>query len=141
MVLDGVITSVYRNSILSKVASIPGYAAKQVEDKKFKADADSPNPVSTCHGGRHTLVPFAMEDGGRIGAHGQAVLRMLAEYAVAKGKMPSLPARATPLLPPEVVALWVRRWQQRLSVWLHLTLSRQVMRYLAPSLVGGVSFS
>ena len=77
----------------------------------------------------------------RIGAHGQAVLRMLAEYAVAKGKMPPLPARATPLLPPEAVAYWVRRWQQRLSVWLHLTLSRQVMRYLAPTLAGGVSFS
>jgi len=141
LIIDGVVTTVYRNSIFSKVASIPGYAAKQVEDKKLKADADSPNPVSMCHGGQHTLVPFAMEDGGRIGAHGQAVLRMLAEYAVAKGKLPSLPARAAPLLPPEAVAIWVRRWQQRLSVWLHLTLSRQVMRYLAPSLAGGVCFS
>ena len=82
-----------------------------------------------------------MEDGGRIGAHGQAALRMLAEYAVAKGKLPPLPARAAPLLPPEAVAMWVRRWQQRLSVWLHLTLSRQVLRYLAPSVAGGVSFS
>ena len=82
-----------------------------------------------------------MEDGGRIGARGQAVPRMLAEYDVAKGKMPSLPARAPPILPPEAVAMWVRRWQQRLSVWLHLTMSRQVLRYLAPSLAGGVSFS
>ena len=98
------------------------------------------NPVSVSHGGRHTLVPFAMEDGVRIGAHGQAILRMLAEYAVAKGKMPPLPARVAPLLPPEAVAMWVRRWQLRLSVWLHLTLSRQVLRYLAPSVAGGVSF-
>ena len=59
--------------------------------------------------GNHTLVPFAMEDGGRIGAHGQAVLRMLVEYAVAKGKMPSLPARDAPILPLEAVAMWVRR--------------------------------
>ena len=67
---------------------------------KFKTNADSPNPVSVSHGGRHTLVPFAMEDGGRIGAHGQVVHRMLAEYAVAKGKLPPLPARDAPLLPP-----------------------------------------
>ncbi len=111
-----------------------------MEDKKFKTDADSPHQVSSSHGGRHTLVPFAMEVGGRIGAHSQAVLRMLVEYAVAKGKLPSLPARAAPLLPAEAVAMWVRRWQQRLSVWLHLTLSRQVLRYLAPSFAGGVAF-
>ena len=110
LIIDGVVTTVYRNSIFSKVASIPGYAAKQVEVRKFKADADSPNPVSTCHGGQHSLVPFALEDGGRIGAHGQAMLRMLAEYDVANGKMPPLPARAAPLLPPEAVAKWVRRW-------------------------------
>jgi hypothetical protein len=62
-------------------------------------------------------------------------------YAMAKGKLPPLPARVAPLLPPEaVVAMWVRRWQQRLSVWLHLTLSRQVLRYLAPSVAGGVRF-
>ena len=58
---------------------MPGFAAKQVEDKKFKTNADSPKHV-VAHGGRHTFVPFAMEDGGRIGAHGQA-----AKYAVAKG--------------------------------------------------------
>ena len=81
-----------------------------------------------------------MEDGGRIGAHGQAVLMMLAEYVVAKGKLPPLPARVAPLLPLKAVAMWVRRWRQRLSVWLHLTLSRQVLRYLAPSVAGGVSF-
>ncbi len=52
-----------------------------------------------------------------------------------------LPARAAPLLPPEAEAMWVRRWQQRLSVWLHLTPSRHVLRYLAPSIAGGVSFS
>ena len=128
-------------SILNKVASILGYAAKQVEDRKSKTYADSPHPVPARHGGRHTLVPFAMEDGGRIGAHGQATLSMLVGYAVAKGKLPPLPARAAPLLPPEAVAMWVRRWQQRMSVWLHLTLSRQVLRYLAHLLLEGLAFS
>ena len=87
LIIDGVVINVYRDSILNKAASIPGYAAKQVEDRKFKKDADSPYPVSASHGGLHTLVPFVMEDGGRIAAHGQYVLRMLAEYVVAKGKL------------------------------------------------------
>jgi hypothetical protein len=83
LIMDGVVTIVYRNNIISKVAAVPGFAAKQVEDKKLKANADSPRPVAAAHGGRHMLVPFAVEDGGRIGAHGHASLRMLAEYAVA----------------------------------------------------------
>jgi len=70
LIIDGVVTSVYRNSVLSKVAAILGFAAKQAEDKKFKTNKDSPNPVSASHGGRHRLIPFAMEDGGRIWAHG-----------------------------------------------------------------------
>ncbi len=151
-VIDGVVTTVYRNYVLSKVATITEFAAKKVEVMKFKTDEDSANQVSVNHGGRHMLIPFAMEDGGRIGAHGQAALRMLAEYDVAKGKYDVAiteydvakghqAARAAPLLPPEVVAMWVRRWQQKLSVMLHLTLSRQVMRYLAPFVVVGVSYS
>ena len=63
---------------------------------------------------RHRLIPFAMEDGGRIGAHGQAALRMLAEFAVAKGKLPPTVARVAPLSFPEAVAMWTHRWQQRL---------------------------
>ena len=141
LIIDGVVTTVYKNTILPRVASIPGFAGKQVEDKKFKADADSSHLVSISHGGRHRFVPFAMEDLGRIGAHGQATLRMLAEYVVAKGKGPPMSARAAPLKPFEAVAMWVRRWQQKLFVWLHLTISRQVLRYLAPSIADGTSYS
>ena len=141
LVFDGVVTTVYMNSVLHKVVAIPGFAAKQVEDRKFKADADSPQPVSVQHGGRHRFIPFAMEDGGRIGAHGHAALRMLAEYDVAKGKTPPRSRSAAPPKPPEVVAMWVRRWQQKLSAWLHLTLSRPVLRYLAPSVAAGASYS
>jgi hypothetical protein len=141
LIIDGVETNVYKNTVLQKVATIPGFAAKQTEDKKFKADADSSHPVVVHHGGRHRFIPFAMEDGGRIGAHGQATLRMLAEYAVAKGRNRPMVRRADPILPPEAVALWVRRWQQKLFVWLYLTLSRQIIRYLAPSVAAGVGYS
>ena len=50
LIIDGVITTVYRNSVLDKVVSIPGYAAKLVEDRKFKKDADSPQPVAVAAG-------------------------------------------------------------------------------------------
>ena len=66
---------------------------------------------------------------------------MLTEYAAAKGKAPPMYARADPLQYPEVVTMWVRRWQQKLSGWLHLTLSRQVLRYLAPSVATRISYS
>ena len=82
------------------MAIVRGFVAKKVEDMESKADEDSPNPVSITNGGRHKLLPFVMEDGGRIGARGQASLRMLADYAVAKGLLPPQPARAAPLLPP-----------------------------------------
>ena len=39
--IDVVLTTVYRNTILEKVATIPGFAAKQVEDKKLQADRSS----------------------------------------------------------------------------------------------------
>ena len=45
----------YRNNILSKVGAVPGFEAKQVEDKKFKADAHSPKPVAAAHGGATCL--------------------------------------------------------------------------------------
>ena len=69
--IDAVVSTVYRNTILSKTSTIPGYVAKLAEDKKFKADEKSPEPVSSKHGGDHVFVPFAMhmEDGGTLGAH------------------------------------------------------------------------
>jgi hypothetical protein len=98
LIIDGVVTTVNRNIILSRVSTMLGFVAKHAEDKKFKADADSPKPVAATHGGCHRLVPFVMEDGGTIGAHGQAALRMLAEYAIAKGKVP--PEHCTQQPPP-----------------------------------------
>ena len=106
LIIDGVVTTVYMNTILTKVAPILGFAAKKVEDKKFKIDADSANPVSTVHDGRHRLIPFVMEDGGRIGAHGHAALRMLAEYVVAKGMLPQIPPWRHARLPCSPLRRW-----------------------------------
>jgi hypothetical protein len=70
LLLDGVVTIVYRNTRQKEAGEILGYAAKQVEDMKFYADkTTSERPVARIHGGLHTLVPFAVEDGGRLGAH------------------------------------------------------------------------
>ena len=41
LVIDAVVTTVYRNTVMEKVATIPGYAAKQAEDKKLLADKTS----------------------------------------------------------------------------------------------------
>ena len=99
LVLNRVATTVYRNNILSKVAAVPGFAAKHVEDKKSKVDDDSTKPVAVAHGGRHTCMPFAIEDGGRIGAHEQATFRMLAKYVLAKGRLPPGHCTQHPLYP------------------------------------------
>jgi hypothetical protein len=83
---DGVVTTVYRNTRLRETTEVPGYAAKLVEDRKFYAEKTSERHVARIHGGLHTLIPFAVEDGGRLGAHAQAFLRTLAERAVRQGR-------------------------------------------------------
>ena len=137
LLLDGVVTTVYRNTRQRETGEIPGYAAKLVEDRKFYADKTSGRPVARIHGGLHTLVPFAVEDGGRLGAHAHAFLRALAERAVEQGRMSRPPVRdpsgsvvrgdgATQ------VSLWVQRWQRLISTWLHISLSRQLLRLFCP---------
>ena len=73
LLLDGVVTIAYRNTRQRETREIPGYVAKLVEDKKFYADKISERPAAKIHGGRHTLVPFAIEDCGRLGAHAHAL--------------------------------------------------------------------
>jgi hypothetical protein len=91
LVIDAVMTTVYMNTALERVATIPGFAAKQAEVKKFMADTTSNQPISAAYGGLHILVPFAIEDGGRLGAHAQALLRSLASTTLAKGRPPPSP--------------------------------------------------
>ena len=138
LVIDAVISTVYRNTILTAASMIPGHVAKLAEDKKFKADAKSSQPVSCKHGGDHVLVPFAMEDGGTLGAHAQALLKTLAEYAVSAGRYSS-PDSRSPLSPPMQVSLWMQRWQHRLSTWLHVSLSQQILRLYRPTGILSVS--
>ena len=117
---DGVVTTVYKNTRQRETGEIPGYAAKLAEDRKFYADKTSERPVAKIHGGLHTLVPFAVEDGGRLGAHAQAFLRALAERAVGQGRRSRPPLRD---LTGSVVrgdgatqvSLWVQRWQRHIS--------------------------
>jgi hypothetical protein len=66
-----------------EIRPIPGYAAsKLVEDLKFYDGMTSERPVYPSHGGRLTLVPFAVDDGGRLGAHAESFLHSLAKRAV-----------------------------------------------------------
>ena len=116
LVIDVVISTVYRNTILSVTSLIPGHVAKLAEDKKFKADDEmSSQPVSCKHGGDHVFVPFAMEDGGTLGAHAHALLKTPAEHAVSAGRCSS-PDSLSPLSPSMQVSLWMQRWQHRLSM-------------------------
>ena len=117
---------------MDKASKIPGHAAKLAEDRKFDADKAAATPVSSVFGGDHVLVPFAMEDGGRLGAHALAFLRSLAEHAVSQGVF-CAPDSFASLKPAMHVSLWVQRWQQRLSAWLHVGLSRQLLRLYQPA--------
>ena len=115
-VVDAVMTIVFRNTVLEKVATVPGYAAKQAEDRNFLADRTSRQPIYAVNGGPHILVPFAIEDGGRLGAHAQALLRALATASLTKGRTPPFAKGAEQMTHNMLVSLWVRRWQQRLFV-------------------------
>ena len=133
-VIDVVLTTVYVNTILKKVATVPGYAAKQTEDMNFLADRTSTQPISVIHGGPRILVPFALEDGGRLGTHAQALLRVLATTTLAKGRTPPFARGTEDMDHPMLVSLWVRMWQQRVSTWLHLAISRHAVRLLCHGL-------
>ena len=54
LLMDGVVTTVYRNTRLRETTGDPGYAGKLVEDRKFYADKASERHVARIHGGRHT---------------------------------------------------------------------------------------
>ena len=86
----------------------------------------------TSHGGDHVFVPFAMEDGGTLGAHAHALLKTPAEHAVSAG-CHSSPDSRSPLSPSMQVSLWMQRWQNRLSTWLHVSLSQQILRLYRPA--------
>ena len=94
LLIDGSIVGVFTNTSARDSARTPGYAAANKEQEKLAADASSPTPVST----RHRLVPAVMEEGGRLGAHFQALLRELAERGVRLGTLQAPPS--WPDVPP-----------------------------------------
>ena len=111
LLVDVSITGVYRDSIANQAGSIPGFAVKFREDAKLDADMRSSRPVSRVHGGRHRLVPFVLEEGGRFGDHALSFLAELAWRGANSGK----------LLPPaswksagvkDAAHFWLRRWKQ-----------------------------
>ena len=146
LLLDGVVTTIYRNTRHRETMTIHGYASKLVEYKKLYADKISERHVAKIHGGRHTLVPFAVVDGGRLGAHAQSFQRSLVERAVHQCRKSRTPSRD----PCGVirrndgvthVSLWVQRWQRHISTWPHLTMYMQLQRRFCPHHAADVIFS
>jgi hypothetical protein len=97
------------------LSTIPYYAANHVDDRRFYADKSSTEHVATVHGGPHVLVPFALEDGGRLGAHAHALFCSLVTLALEKGRRPPFAYRDYSTTNPTLASLWVQRWQQRMS--------------------------
>ena len=67
-----------------------------------------------------------------MGDQGQALLLLLAERAVASGHIKTPPSWNT-FGPATLVSLTVRRWQQRLSAWLHVKAARLLLRQSSPA--------
>ena len=84
LLVDGVITTIFRSTCLKKTSTTPGYAAKQAEDMKLYVDKASLKPVSTVHGGPHS--PLGNGRWGRLGTCAQALLLDLACRVVKDGK-------------------------------------------------------
>ena len=133
LVIDAVISTVYRNTIFSATSLIPGHMAKLAEDTRSfeKADELSSLPVSCKHGGDHVLVPFAMEDAGTL--DGSPCTCALEDSCCASSlcwPLYSSPdSRSSPLLSPSFRRRRFgcsagRNPQNRLSTWLHVSLSR-----------------
>jgi len=139
-VVDAVVTTLYRTTIRKSAFIVPGFVTKQAQDRKFLADRASSQPIAGIHGGPHFLVPFAMEYGGRLGTHALALLRALAIVALEKGRCPLLAYKSSRLSTPILVSLWVRRWQHRMPTWLHLAISKHVIRLLCPNNVARLGY-
>jgi len=110
LVIDDVVTIVYRNTVIHQISTIPGYVAKQAENRKFYADKSSAEPVSTVHGGHHILVPFTLEDGGHLGAHSHALLRSFTVVAIEKGRHPPFAYSDFSSSAQALTSRWVQRW-------------------------------
>ena len=98
-----------------------------MEDAKLDEDFRSSSPVSQCHGGRHRLVPFVLEEGGRFGDHALAILSEIAGIGAETGKLKA-PESWFCSNPQAASAYWVRSWKQEVSGWLQVTMSDTLLR-------------
>ena len=127
LIIDVVLSTVYRSVTLAQTCFIPGYAAKSPRWLRIGSSTTTrslpircPCACLLCDGGWGHI--------GYLGAHALALLKQLAEqFAVSRGSFCTPDSRA-PLTAPMQVSLWVQRWQHRLSTWLHAPLSQQLMR-------------
>ena len=58
LLMDGVVTTTYKNARQRETGGIPGYATKLVEDRKFYADKTSERLVARIHGGSTPWYPL-----------------------------------------------------------------------------------
>ena len=49
LVIDAVVTTVYHNTIILRVASFLGYVSKQAKNRKLLAHRTSTQPIATAH--------------------------------------------------------------------------------------------
>ena len=140
MVIDTAVTTLYRKNAFSQVAAIPGYVAKHAEDRKFYAGRTSHQTIAAVHGGPHVMFPFAVEDCSRLGAHSLAVLKALATVALEKGRQPPHAYLFHKPSTPTLASLWTRRWQKRLSSWLHLAISKHAIRLVCSYIVAHLRY-
>ena len=110
IVIDAVVTTVFINTTLYRVATIPGYAATYVEEKKFLSYKNVAEPIDAIHGGSQVLVRFAVEDGGRLGVHTQGFLRVMATVALEKDMRPPFAYRAKAPSALTLTSMWVQIW-------------------------------
>ncbi len=104
LVIDVVVTTCYRNTIVKGDASVPDLAPKHAEVRKFYAGRVSTQPIVAIHGGPRVMVPFVMEDGGHLGAHALALLRALAIISLDKDSRPPFAYRASRISSPPLLA-------------------------------------
>ena len=82
LLIDVTVASVFLGAMLKHDRfNVPGYAAAEAEASKFSNDVNSRASVA----GQHRLVPFALEESGRIGPHALALLHELAARGVDDG--------------------------------------------------------
>ena len=88
-------------------------------------------------------MPFLVEDGGRLGAHAHSLLNAPYVHQGRRSRAPyqDLNGAILRIDGASQVSLWVQRWKRHISTWLHLTLSRQLLRLFCPKQASDAIFS